>query len=173
VRIAEGPLTLFGSETELYPSKPEAKKAAARDAVTWLRDQGKMATPVKCQRTVEDAPLLPEQTGLTQLVADINVEAPDPTSLPQRVHELVVSLGFSQPSFDSHPSLPPGGEFAKSSGAFVDMAANFSAKDVEKDPRLAGPIGKVEHVHGKKTAREMVCRELLPLLEEIKASTLG
>lgn len=35
VRIADGPLTPFGSETDLYPSKNNAKRAAAREAVIW------------------------------------------------------------------------------------------------------------------------------------------
>lgn len=175
VRIADGPLTQFGSESELYSSKTNAKKAAARDAVLWLRSQSRIpaAPPVK-RLKMEDvpSPLNPGQTGLTQLVNDIDVDAADDTSLPQRVHELAASLGLSQPTFESHRSLPPPGVelLPGQVGAFISMAVHFNARDVEAEPRLAGTVVKVENVYGKKKARELCCIELLRVLEEIKHS---
>ncbi|KAK5130193.1 hypothetical protein LTR08_002402 [Meristemomyces frigidus] len=173
VRIADGPLTPFGSQTELYPNKNEAKRAAAREAVKWLRSQGRVAAPFKRPRTGNSPPVLLDlgHTGLTQAVNDIDVDAADELTLSQQVHESVALLGFSLPTFDSRPTMPPPGAPIQS-GHFVNMAVTFNIKDVALEPRLAGAVVQVEHVYGKKKARELCCRELLRVLEGIKTSRL-
>ncbi|TKA39107.1 hypothetical protein B0A54_09704 [Friedmanniomyces endolithicus] len=52
--------------------------------------------------------------------------------------------------------------------SYVDMAAYFNMLDVQKDSRLAGPIGKVERVFGKKQAKEQCCEKVLSFLKELK-----
>lgn len=174
VRIADGPLTPFGSDDDLYPSKQEAKRAAAREAVLWLRDQCKMPAALlfKRQRTEDtQSPLRPDQTGLTQVMNDVDLPTSDTTPLPQRVHEAVAALGFSPPIWKTRPSMPPPGTVLQpeqSGGAFVCMAVHFSDRDVESEPALAGTVVKVDNVFGKKKARELCCRELLHVLDQIK-----
>ena len=175
VTLPNYPLSPFGIDSELYSSKTLAKKAAARQAVLWLRDQGRLvpdATNIgdagasKRQKQDVSAPAAePGTTGLTQVLHDVDVNAASKKSLPQQVYELVASLGFSQPAFETRPSKSFG-----QPGAFVDMAARFQGRDVQREPRLAGSVGKVERVFGKKQAREMCCRELLRGLEEIRRS---
>ncbi|KAK4543884.1 hypothetical protein LTR36_004658 [Oleoguttula mirabilis] len=178
VRIADGPLTPFGSDDDLYPSKQEAKRAAAREAVLWLRSQSRMPAAMPAKRVkIEDprSPTTPGQTGLTQLVNDMDVDAADATTLPQRVHEVAASLGFSSPVWDSHPSLPPPGaelQPEQMGGSFVSMSVRFCDRDAEAEPRLRGTVAKVDHVFGKKKARELCCRELLHVLEQIRQSRL-
>ncbi|KAF2765694.1 hypothetical protein EJ03DRAFT_330773 [Teratosphaeria nubilosa] len=184
VTFPGAPGTPFGSTTEFWPSKAEAKKAAAREAVLWLRSQGAVipATqvlpnpPSKKRKHTEIPPQVVEadgnSTGLTQALTDVDVNAVTSDSLPQRVHSMVTFLGFSQPTWDTKPSLPPPGTLARdqSLGGFVDMACVFVAKDVEREPRLAGCIGEVKNVYGRKKAKEMCCLEVLRVLEGIKQS---
>ena len=174
VRIADGPLTPFGSETELYPNKNEAKRAAAREAVEWLRGQNLMRPPSKRPKIEDSSEPLPDlaQTGLTQAINDIDVDDADTVSFPQQVHKLAVALGFKYPTFTCQATTPPPGVPLQphQSGTFVNMAVTFDSSDVQVEPRLAGAVVQVEHVYGRKKAREMCCRELLPVLERIRAS---
>ncbi|KAK5121283.1 hypothetical protein LTR85_005449 [Meristemomyces frigidus] len=178
VRIADEPLTPFGSDDDLYPSKQEAKRAAAREAVLWLRSQGRMpaAMPAKRLKTVDaPSPLGPGQSGLTQLVRGMDVDAAEATTLPQRVHEIVASLGFSPPVWDCRPSMPPPGaqlQPDQTGGVFVSMSVRFNDRDTENEPMLQGTVAKVDNVFGKKKARELCCRELLHVLEQVKRSRI-
>ncbi|KAH9823759.1 hypothetical protein Tdes44962_MAKER04503, partial [Teratosphaeria destructans] len=184
VTFPGAPLTPFGSTTELWPSKSEARKAAAREAVLWLRSQGAdvraaqvLPTPAcKKRKQTGTPPQVIEAdenfTGSTQALTEVDVNAIGSDSLPQRVHNMVALLGFTQPAWDTKPSLPPPGTLARdqSLGGFVDMACVFIAKDAEKEPRLAGRIGEVKNVYGRKKAKEMCCLEVLRVLEGIKQS---
>ncbi|KAK1087510.1 hypothetical protein LTR33_001024 [Friedmanniomyces endolithicus] len=170
---------VFGSETTLFPTKSAAKKAAAREAVLWIRSQGFIfkeaqvtggpSTPSTKRQTSKVAIATPAAsevvtTGLAQnvlRVVDMNKLAR--LSLPQQVHEAVGLMGFSQPEWRATPSGD--GAFGAS---YVDMAAHFSTLDVQKEPRLAGPIGKVERVFGKKQAKEQCCEKVLSFLRELK-----
>ncbi|KAI7216709.1 hypothetical protein KC333_g4679 [Hortaea werneckii] len=177
VRIEDMPETPLGSSTDLYQSKQEAKRAAAREAVLWLRSQGKMrpAPPSVNKRLKLDQPsameLSAESTGLTQLVSDADFNLGAKTTSAARLHELAAVLGFRPPIYESHPSVPPPSKALDAhemNSAFVDMYVRFSDQDVQKDSRLAGPLGKVEHVHGRKTAKEQCCREAVRILEQIQ-----
>jgi len=177
VRIEDMPGTPLGSSTDFYQSKQEAKRAAAREAVLWLRSQGKMrpAPPSVNKRLKLDQPsameLSAESTGLTQLVSYDGLDPGAKTTSAARLHELAAVLGFRPPIYESHPSVPPPGKTLDAhemNSAFVDMYVRFSNQDVQKDSRLAGPLGKVEHVHGRKTAKEQCCREAVRILEEIQ-----
>ncbi|KAI7179898.1 hypothetical protein D0869_10192 [Hortaea werneckii] len=167
----------LGSSTDFYQSKQEAKRAAAREAVLWLRSQGKMrpAPPSVNKRLKLDQPsameLSHESTSLTQLVSDADLDPGAKTTSAARLHELAAVLGFRSPIYESHPSVPPPGKTLAAhemSSAFVDMYVRFSDQDVQKESRLAGPLGKVEHVHGRKNAKEQCCREAVRILEEIQ-----
>ncbi|GAB1726300.1 hypothetical protein NU195Hw_g4549t1 [Hortaea werneckii] len=177
VRIEEMPDTPLGSSTDFYQSKQEAKRAAAREAVLWLRSQGKMrpAPPSVNKRLKLEQPsameLAPESTGLTQLVNDADLNSGAKTTSAARLHELTAVLGFRPPIYESHPSVPPPGkplDAHEINGVFIDMHLRFSDQDVQKDSRLAGPLGKVEHVHGRKNAKEQCCREAVRILEQIQ-----
>ncbi|GAB1741056.1 hypothetical protein NU219Hw_g6306t1 [Hortaea werneckii] len=177
VRIEDMPGTPLGSSTDFYQSKQEAKRAAAREAVLWLRSQGKMrsAPPSVNKRLKLDQPsameLSPERTGLTQLVSDADLDTGAKTTSAARFHELAAVLGFRPPIYESHPSVPPPGKTLDAheiNGAFIDMYVRFSEQDVQKDSRLAGPLGKVEHVHGRKNAKEQCCREAVRILQQIQ-----
>ncbi|KAI7005550.1 hypothetical protein KC355_g8151, partial [Hortaea werneckii] len=177
VRIEDIPGTPLGSSTDFYQSKQEAKRAAAREAVLWLRSQGKMhpAPPSVNKRLKLDQPfameLSPKSTGLTQLVSNADLNPGAKTTSAARLHELAAVLGFRPPIYESHPSVPPRGKTMNAhemNSAFIDMYVRFSDQDVQKDSRLAGPLGKVEHVHGRKTAKEQCCREAVRILEEIQ-----
>ncbi|KAI7008397.1 hypothetical protein KC318_g9884 [Hortaea werneckii] len=177
VRIEDMPGMPLGSSTDFYQSKQEAKRAAAREAVLWLRSQGKMrpAPPSVNKRLKLDQPsameVPPESTGLTQLVSDADLNPGAKTTSAARLHELAAVLGFRPPIYESHPSVPPPGKALDAhemNSAFVDMYVRFSDQDVQKDSRLAGPLGKVEHVHGRKNAKEQCCREAVRILEQIQ-----
>ncbi|TKA78081.1 hypothetical protein B0A55_03265 [Friedmanniomyces simplex] len=181
VRLANKPDTIFGSDTTLYSTKQAAKKAAAREAVLWIRSQGFIfkeakvtggpSTPsMKRQKAHAAAASAPESgsTGLSQGLQEVDMNKLAHLSLPQQVHETVVLMGFSQPEMRAQPSGD--GAFGAS---YVDMAAHFSTLDIQKDPRLAGPIGKVERVFGKKQAKEQCCREVLSFLAELKSGSSG
>lgn len=133
------------------------------------------AAPPSVKR-IKTENFLPEQlpeghTGLTQMASDMDVNAPDTASAPARLHELALSLGFSQPIYESHPSVPPPGQPLmphEVNGAFVDMCVRFCERDIKLEPRLAGPIARVQHVHGKKKAKDLCCREAIRVLEQIQ-----
>ncbi|TKA33312.1 hypothetical protein B0A50_00865 [Salinomyces thailandicus] len=175
VRIADGPPIPFGSASDAYSSKQDAKRAAARAAVIWLRNQDKMReAPPSVKRMKTEAAqneMLEGHTGLTQTVENIGFDAPDPTPLPKQVHDLAATLGFSPPIYESRPSspIPPGQSLhsSEANGAFIDMHVVFSDKDTKSEPALAGQIGRVQRVHGKKKAKELCCREVLRILEQL------
>ncbi|KAK1817528.1 hypothetical protein LTR12_008053 [Friedmanniomyces endolithicus] len=177
VRLASSLDTnVFGSETTLYPTKSAAKKAAAREAVLWIRSQGFIfkeaqvtggpSTPsMKRQKSVVAMPT-PIASGVVNtqdVLREVDTNKLPYLSLPQRVHEAVILMGFSQPEWRATPSGD--GAFGAS---YVDMAAHFTVLDVQKDLRLAGPIGKVERIFGKKQAKEQCCEKALSFLKELK-----
>ncbi|KAK5748838.1 hypothetical protein LTS12_021076 [Elasticomyces elasticus] len=177
VKLASS-LAIFGSETTFYSNKSTAKKAAAREAVLWIRSQGFVfkeaqvtgGPSVKRRKSGDNEPAaaVPGITGLTQVMQDIDMNKLSHLSLPQQVHEVVALMGFSQPEWRSE--LSANGAYGSS---FVDMAAFWGVKDVQAEPRLAGPVGKVEKIFGRKQAKEQCCKEVLQFLEELRRSRSG
>ncbi|KAK0327366.1 hypothetical protein LTR82_002129 [Friedmanniomyces endolithicus] len=179
VRLASLDTNVFGSETILFPTKSAAKKAAAREAVLWIRSQGFVfkyaqvtggpSTPSTKRQTLlvaKPAPAAPDPviTSLAQnVLQEVDINKLAHLSLPQQVHEAVGLMGFNQPEWRATPSGD--GAFGAS---YVDMGAHFTVLDVQKDPRLAGPIGKVERIFGKKQAKEQCCQKVLSFLQELK-----
>lgn len=170
-------VSIAGSETQIgadlgpLPSKKDAKAAAAREAVLFLRAQGKLPeTPSKRQQTTSlPAPVLPGHTGLTQAVQHIDFDGSPKTTLPQRVHLLTASLGFNTPRLVAKLSLSGTGEPIPGNSSFYDVALYFDERDTSAEPRLRGPIGQVERVHGKDKAREACYGQVLTLLEAIQS----
>ncbi|KAK3723235.1 hypothetical protein LTR37_001958 [Vermiconidia calcicola] len=177
VSVAGGPLSPFGDKN-LFKTKQDARAAAAREAVLWLRSAGLLQqSSVKRQKADTPENVRPTgQTGLTQAVADVDMgteaaATPSTTSLslPQQVHNLAVSLGFHQPQFRGYASnLSTHGEPVPDGLPFHDMEARFDERDIAREPKLAGPIGKVERVHGFRNTRNACCEKVLLVLEDIK-----
>lgn len=169
----------FGSKTDLYPSKKEARKAAAREAVLWLRSQGQLATPASsgdCKsmlsNKLQDVTPLPSGTdhmAVIKSVQHIGVDAKYDLSLPEQVRRLALALGFTQPAFEFQPCV----HTHQGLEGFVNVEAYFTEEDVRREPRLKGPVGRIESVYSKKTAKEMCCQEVLRLLEENRESRIA
>ena len=73
------------------------------------------------------------------------------------VEEFSMHLGFAPPSY----------EILAADGAFVTMAARFSPENARAEPRLAGHVGRVEHIFGKITARLGCAQKVLHVLKAI------
>lgn len=166
--FADSPLQAFGLGYGPFPKKDTAKKAAAMEAVKWLRAEGKLSQ-LDSKRLKpsfsSNAPTLPN--GIPALTEDL-MDAIDSSpsggeSLPQQVFNLACKLGFSQPQFHT----------TKHEGHFVSEWATFLEQDVRYEPRLAGEHGRVERIFGKKKAHHESCRLVLRVLKEIQRSRMG
>lgn len=161
VQLALGPLT--PTRTSVFSTKKDAKQAAAREVVIWLRNQGKLPTPSKRPK-IEDSAPLPGNTGLTQAIQEIDMNSANQVSLPARVHEIALMLGFTQ------PELP----VVARNGALVTMAARFCKHDRERDTRLRGDeegfLAYVRDVRGQKVAKVQCWQQALEILEDISRS---
>ncbi|KAM3425672.1 hypothetical protein BST61_g7614 [Cercospora zeina] len=176
LRIKGDPSTPFGGMDKRYASKSNAKKAAAMEAVQWLRSHTKMApapekrrkSSVSAMDTLDTASPAsqPEEagpTGRTQTVESIDVNA-NPTRPSEMVHQLAVKLGFCQPAY-KHVPVPM-------SKAFYNTHAEFLPSDARKEPRLAGQVGQTSHIFGKKQAQQACATQVLKILEDIRRSRL-
>lgn len=153
----------FGSEDRLTSSKAEAKRLAAREAVLWLRDAGLVKEssvtkqPSKRRKSVQDE----HHGGSTRSITKL-----DPGQSPaQRVVEYSLQLGFTQPRYESAACTPPPGSCVGSS--FYTVAAHYSEQDIEREPRLKGPLCQTPAVFGQKRAKDMCSRALVDLLESL------
>lgn len=159
-----GPAEPFGSET-LFPTKQGAKATAAKEAVLWLRESGKLPPAGTKRRKILDPKDLHEgNTGLTQILGGLGMDSR--TSLPQRVSEMAGSLGFRPPSYDFDPSTAASGQAVPTTG-YWDVAVTFDNRDVAKESRLAGRIGEVKHIYGKGKAKNACCEKVIQLLESL------
>ena len=165
VSLDGGPLEPFRGA--ILASKQDAKVGAAKLAVEWLRGQGVMTTPVK--RPKPDAPSS-SHTGVTQTLHTTRLDRehpPDsPSSAKQRLHHLVATLGFQQPSWQIEHSVLPG-KPAAARVPIYDAALRFDAYAVAREPSLAGPTGRVEQIHGINNAKEACCERVLAILEDL------
>jgi hypothetical protein len=165
IKLNGGPLQLFNAG--IFLRKQDAKAASAKLAVEWLRREGHLEMRTMRPRTEPN--LL--HTGPTQAIATVAMDKEPPTKpmrFRQRVYELTASLGFQQPTCQPTLSVMHG----VPGGSFYDAESIFKAIDVEREPALAGPIGRVQHVHGKDNAKEACSERVLPVLEEIKRRRL-
>lgn len=173
VAIADSTSESFGGQEKLlHPTKKAAKKAAAREAVLWLREQGKLpSTPTKRKKITDPTPAPGHSgsTGISRSLSTLSTDSHVPLPFSQRLHFLIASLGFQQAWWDLRPSLvqPIPGNMA------WDVAVTFPEHDVETEPRLGGRLGQVWGVHGKANAKAKCCENVLPLLEAIQAERMG
>lgn len=150
----------FASENFL--TKKDARAAAAKSAVSWLRDKGAMSDGV--EKRLRRTPS-----------ADPNpVNAPFSKSLPEQVRQLGMTLGLKlQPKWVLTPSTLPSGEPIASGSPFYDCHAEFDERDTIVEKRLRGAVGEVKHCLGQKKAKEACCELVIPVLEDIKRKRLG
>lgn len=165
LRLQARPHHTFGSENSRCSTKAEAKRLAAKDAVDWLRIVDLVPSSIsemtsKRRKSTEDGQA---HTGLSQQVSRLNTDQ----SPAQRVVDLSLQLGLSQPTFDMKPcALQEGGSVVR--GLFV-CTAIYLEQDVQSEPRLRGPLCETPRVYGQKTAKQSCCKALIVLLEEIEA----
>lgn len=159
VRLNGGPIELFKA-SGIFSRRQDAKAASSKLAVEWLRSNGHLEIPAKRPK------LESLHTGLSQALGTVNLENDTikPQSFRQRVYELAAELGFQQPACQLHLCVMNG----VPAGSFYDAVAIFAAVDVQREPALAGPIGRVERVYGQKKAREACSERVLLVLAEIK-----
>lgn len=170
--MPDGPSQPFGYGSGPFKTKKIAEKAAAKEAVSWLRSNGKLAegfqfhNPTKGKRKPASPPTLAE--GTVSLAQKTPKER-DGTASPQedtagmQIQRLALELNITPPSFRSETL----------EGPFVNGWAEFLPKDARYEPRVAGQVCRVPHVFGKKAAKEEVWREVLRLLEEIKKDRMA
>ena len=156
LRVQARPDYLFGSDSVPHLSKAEAKRSAAKDAVTWLRavgmlDDAASTTSTKRRKSSADE----GHTGLTQEVSRLKTEQ----SPAQLVVELSLRLGLSQPQF----KCTPVGQ------NFYVCTAHYSDKDVKRQPQLRGTLCPTPNVFGQKNAKKMCAGDLLAVLERLTA----
>ncbi|KAF2170062.1 hypothetical protein M409DRAFT_51829 [Zasmidium cellare ATCC 36951] len=157
----DSPTPSFGSSYGPFKRKDTAKKAAAMEAVKWLRAQGKLSELPTKRRKSSAQQQPPDPDAMTD--GDAPEKQPAGESAAQQVFDLARKLGFSQPKFDT----------VRGDGHFVDESATFAEKDIRYEPRLAGVHGQVQRLFGKKAAHEECCRLVLQFLKEIQRSRMG
>jgi hypothetical protein len=151
----------FGTGKGPFRQKANAKKAAAMDAVRWIRANN--AQIVK-------SPSAKPSSQTPQVLSKQSISSPSPPTsgkdtlqlddhtLPQRANTLATSLGISPPGYD----IVPLGD------GFCQASARFLPKDVRYHPELLGQVGMVERVYGRKTAKVESAREVIRILEDIQ-----
>jgi hypothetical protein len=147
---------VFGSDTTPHITKAEAKRSAAKEAVTWLQVVGILPASLSTATTnkrrkssiSDDA-----HTGLAQDASRLRTEH----SSSQLVAELSLRLGFTQPQFKCTPT----------GQNFYVCAAHYLVKDVLRQPQLGGPLCQTDAVFGQKNAKKMCAQELLAVLERL------
>lgn len=157
LHISARPDHVFGSDSIPHLSKAEAKRSAAKDAVTWLRAVGMLpevdATPsTKRRKSIADEGA---HTGLTQAVSRLKTEQ----SPAQLVAELSLGLGLSPPQY----KCTPAGQ------NFYVCTAHFLKQDEERQPQLEGALCATPSVFGQKNAKKVCAGDLLAVLERLTA----
>lgn len=157
--------TSFGSPTTPFASKRAAKAASARDAVRWLRSAGHLGAPGtspprKKARHSLDTLINGITTNSNHDTASTidgsttapTLEFPTTATAAQQVHTLSHYLGLQSPEYRF--SVDPDENFLYNGAAwFVDATG-----------ALAGPLGMVEGVFGKKAAKEECAKEVVKVL---------
>ena len=150
------PLYDFGSEEEFFQTKVEAKRVAARSAVTWLRTMG-LLQESKVDNATHRKSSDDSLAGLAQEVSTMPTEK----SAAMVVVGHSLRLGLSQPQFD----LRPAGD--QTGPNFYVCTAHYSDRDSRRVPQLGGPLCPTSPVYGQKNAKKMCCEALVILLERV------
>jgi hypothetical protein len=149
----------FGAGQGLFRQKGHAKKAAAMDAVRWIRaNKVQVTRPTSNKQASQDQQnLLQQQQQPSPSVPGAAPQVADDGTLPHRANTLATSMGITPPAYEIVPL----------SDGFCQCSAKFSSKDVRYHPELLGEVAKVERVYGKKTAKAESAREVIRVLEDI------
>lgn len=158
--IPERPFSPLTSD--IFSTKKDARSAAAKAAVLWLRSQGITIAAVEKRPRNESS------------AESVTEDAAGPKSLPEQVHQLAATLGLKvQPRWVLKPSTLPSGQPIVSGSPFYDCHAEFDKRDMIVEERLRGAIGEAKHCLGRKKAKEACCELVIPVLEGIKRKRLG
>ena len=146
----------FGSNTIPHVTKAEAKRSAAKEAVTWLQVVGMLpdaasTKPAKRRKSTSDG----GHAGLTQEVSRLMKEQ----SPSQLVVELSLRMGLSQPQYKCEPT----------GQNFYICTAHYLGQDVLRQPQLEGSLCQTDSVFGQKNAKRMCAQDLLAMLERLMA----
>ncbi|KAK5201383.1 hypothetical protein LTR16_002870 [Cryomyces antarcticus] len=166
--IAPRSHTPFGSATVTHSTKKAARKAAAREAVEWLREKGEIPRPG------EGPPNKRLKKNNSSAAAAVPAAAPPPvvTNYTQQVNEMCALLGFGAPDYRIYPSVPSAITSptpSNNSPLTTNISTLFSgAAYFPQDPDLAGPIGAVRAIYGRRAAREECARLVLEALGAVK-----
>jgi hypothetical protein len=158
LRVQARPDYTFGSDSIPHLSKAEAKRSAAKDAVTWLRAVGMLPDASSTPSTTKRRKSSSDEgahTGLTQQVSRLATEQ----SPAQLVVGFSLRLGLSQPQF----KCTPVGQ------NFYLCTAHYSDRDVLRQPQLEGALCATPSVFGQKNAKKMCAGDLLAVLEGLTA----
>ncbi|KAL1589602.1 hypothetical protein WHR41_01762 [Cladosporium halotolerans] len=144
VRLAAVPEQVFGSETAFYSNKAEAKRHAAREAVLWLRANGLLSAPAREHRSKR------RQSSDDQ-GSDTSMEIRPDISPAKQVAEYSLRLGFTQPRFEMKPCAQSDGGLP--GPGFYNAAAFYIERDVQREPRLQGPLFQHQRSLGRRARR--------------------
>ena len=152
--IASHPAHTFGTKTEGFPSKKQARNNAAAKAVQFLISEGKLNADgstlarkrVKMCDWVSSVQLHPEGKGL-----NISKES----SFAQKVNDICPLLGFSAPQYHLTPVSLNAPNILSGYASFFN------------NPHLPGPIGHVSNIFGKKAAKEEVAKGVWEVLIKV------
>ena len=162
VTLPERPYEPFTSGTATFSTKKDAQATAAKAAVLWLREQGKLEGPQEKR----------QKSSTNGGSEDVSMTNEPSKPVTQEVHELVAALGFMQPEWRIAPSAGSTEKAIEGTGSFIDMAAYFNDRDTVLEPRIQGPIGQVKNCFGRTRAKKACAERVLSLLLEIKRSRL-
>ncbi|GAB7364616.1 hypothetical protein MBLNU230_g5420t1 [Neophaeotheca triangularis] len=152
--------TLFGDTEALFNNKKEAKRNAAMEAVQYLRSNSAMGgapqLPTIQPNTTASSSPMPSIASTSSATGE---------TTPAKVARLSIALGFSQPSYQKSHSA--------GNSTLISMAAFYLPQDQQKEPKISGPLGLVEGVHGQKAAKQQCAEKVVELLEGLQTKRLA
>jgi hypothetical protein len=158
--------TTFGANQGLFRQKANAKKAAAMEAIKWIRANKVQVTRPTLKKNTPQNQQKEQQHPRLSSPADPSTSASQPAddgTLPQRASTLAKELGINPPAY----------ELVVLGDGFCSCSAKFRSNDVRYHPELLGVVGKVERVYGRKSAKAESAREVIRVLEGISRRRAG
>ncbi|KAI9682178.1 MAG: hypothetical protein M1817_000232 [Caeruleum heppii] len=157
---AQDTTQIFGGRSVPFPNKKAAKRNAAKEAYTWLVEQGVVDGDgeglTKKEKGKAKGPLS-DEAKLAELM-----DTSSGATYAQRVNDLYPILGLSSPP--EYRPLPSSSSSTLSHQTnLYSLSAHFP-KDAHVFPQ---PIGEVRNVFGKKAAREACAREVFGVLRRL------
>jgi hypothetical protein len=93
----------------------------------------------------------------------------DDRRITERLNQLVVALRLRSPRFVATPCTTPSETTSLPGMAVYQAVLYFDQHDSDRFPRLAGPIGWVNGIHGQKKAKEACYEQAVQLLEQLQS----